>query len=195
MTATRATILVTGARGQLGCELAAALARCGNVVAVDRAALDLADRDAVVRTVRAVNPALIVNAGAYTAVDLAEKERDLAFAVNAQAPDVLATEAKRLDAVLIHYSTDYVFDGKQRIPYDEDAAPDPQNVYGASKRAGEQAIAASGAVALVFRTSWVYGLRGRNFLLTIEIVLFALELFGRNAFANRRTCFAEKIQE
>jgi dTDP-4-dehydrorhamnose reductase len=168
VTAAGSTILVTGARGQLGCELAAALAPCGSVIAVDRAALDLADRDAIMRTVRAVNPALIVNAGAYTAVDLAEKERDLAFAVNAKAPEVLAAEAKRLGAVLIHYSTDYVFDGKQGVPYDEDTAPDPQNVYGASKRAGELAIAASAAAALVFRTSWVYGLRGRNFLLTIR---------------------------
>jgi dTDP-4-dehydrorhamnose reductase len=168
VTAARSTILVTGAGGQLGCELAAALVRSGNVVAFDRTALDLADRDAIVRMVRAVNPALIVNAAAYTAVDLAEKERDLAFAVNAQAPEILAAEAKRLGAVLIHYSTDYVFNGMQRVPYDEDAAPDPQNIYGASKRAGEQAIAVSGAEALVFRTSWVYGLRGRNFLLTIR---------------------------
>jgi dTDP-4-dehydrorhamnose reductase len=168
MTAPRARILVTGARGQLGCELAGALAPHGEVIALDRAALDLADRDAIARAVRAAAPSLIVNAGAYTAVDLAEGERNLAFAVNARAPEVLAEEARRQDAVLIHYSTDYVFDGTQRFPYDENAAPNPQNAYGASKLEGERAIAASGAAALVFRTSWVYGLRGRNFLLTIR---------------------------
>jgi dTDP-4-dehydrorhamnose reductase len=168
MTAARATILVTGARGQLGFELARALAPHGEVLATDRAALDLADADAIRRTLRAAAPALIVNAGAYTAVDLAEKEREAAFAINARAPEVLAEEARRLDALLLHYSTDYVFDGARRVPYDENVAPNPQNVYGASKRAGEQAIAASGAAALVFRTSWVYGLRGRNFLLTIR---------------------------
>jgi dTDP-4-dehydrorhamnose reductase len=163
-----APILVTGAAGQLGCELAAALAACGRVVALDRAGLDLADRDAIVRTVRALHPSLIFNAAAYTAVDRAETERDLAYAVNAQAPQTLAEEARRTGAVLIHYSTDYVFDGAQRVAYDENDAPNPQSVYGASKLAGERAIAASGAASLVFRTSWVYGLRGRNFLLTIR---------------------------
>ena len=162
------TILVTGARGQLGFELAAALSPHGNVVAPDRAALDLGDRDAVVRAVRATKPSLIVNAGAYTNVDLAETEQERAFAVNARAPETLAAEAKRIDALLIHYSTDYVFDGARTAPYHEDAATNPLNVYGASKLAGERAIAASGATALVFRTSWVYGLRGKNFLLTIR---------------------------
>jgi len=162
------TILVTGARGQLGAELAAALSPLGRVVAVDRAGLDLEDADAIARVVRDVAPAWIVNAAAYTAVDRAESERERAFAVNARAPGILAEEAKRRDAILVHYSTDYVFDGTQRTPYDEASAPNPLNAYGASKLEGERAIAASGAAALTLRTSWVYGLRGSNFLLTIR---------------------------
>jgi len=164
----RPTILVTGARGQVGAELAVLLAAHGDVTAVDRAALDLADPDAIVAAIRGLKPDLIVNAGAYTAVDRAETERDLAFAVNATAPGILAAEAKRLSAVLIHYSTDYVFDGEARAPYAEDAPVAPLSVYGASKLAGEQAIAAAGARALTLRTSWVYGMRGSNFLLTIR---------------------------
>lgn len=164
----RPTILVTGASGQLGSELAVALAAHGEVVACDRAALDLADPSRIVRVVRELAPRLIVNAGAYTAVDRAERERELAFAVNAQAPGILADEARRSGAVLIHYSTDYVFDGTARQPYDETAAPGPQNVYGESKLEGERAVAASGAQALTFRTSWVYSLRGANFLTTIR---------------------------
>jgi dTDP-4-dehydrorhamnose reductase len=110
----------------------------------------------------------VVNAAAYTAVDLAEREREAAFAINARAPQVLAEEAKSCGALLVHYSTDYVFDGTAHDPYDEDAPTGPLNVYGESKLAGEQAIAASGAHALVLRTSWVYGLTGKNFLLTIR---------------------------
>jgi dTDP-4-dehydrorhamnose reductase len=162
------TILVTGAQGQLGFELARLLAPMGRVLALDRAALDLSDADAIVGTVRRAKPALIVNAGAYTAVDRAEAEPELARAVNARAPRVLAEEAKRLAAMLIHFSTDYVFDGLRTSPYPEDAPTAPQNVYGASKLEGEREIAAVGAHALVLRTSWVYGLRGRNFLLTIR---------------------------
>ena len=149
-----AAILVTGAAGQLGHELVRAFAPLGEVVGVDRSQLDLADASAIVATVRRVKPALIVNAGAYTAVDLAEREAALADAVNGVAPGVLAEEAKRAGAVLIHYSTDYVFDGSANAPYDEDAPARP--------------VAASGAHALVFRTSWVYGRRGRNFLLTMQ---------------------------
>ena len=164
----RPTILVTGANGQLGSELAVALAAHGHVVACDRAAIDLADPSRIVRVVRELAPQLIVNAGAYTAVDRAESERELAFAVNAQAPGILADEARRSGAVLIHYSTDYVFDGIARRPYDETATTGPQNVYGESKLEGERAVAASGARALTFRTSWVYSLRGANFLTTIR---------------------------
>jgi dTDP-4-dehydrorhamnose reductase len=167
-TRARPVILVTGASGQLGRELAPALAALGNVVACDRVALDLADPAAIRRVVREVSPRLIVNAGAYTAVDAAESDRELAFAVNALAPGVLAEEAKRADAVLIHYSTDYVFDGRRSTPYGETETANPLNVYGASKLDGERAVAASGAHALTFRTSWVYARRGRNFLTTIQ---------------------------
>ncbi|HKW81714.1 MAG TPA: dTDP-4-dehydrorhamnose reductase [Casimicrobiaceae bacterium] len=164
----RPVILLTGAHGQLGFELARALAERGDVVALDRAALDLGDADAVAATVRRVAPQVVVNAAAYTAVDRAESEPALAEAINARAPEVLAAEARRLDALLIHYSTDYVFDGASQAPYDEDAAPNPLNVYGRSKLAGERAIGASGVAHLVLRTSWVYGWRGQNFLLTMK---------------------------
>ena len=130
--------------------------------------LDIADPDAIVAAVRGVRPALIVNAAAYTAVDLAEKEVAAAYAVNARAPGILAEEAKRQGALLIHYSTDYVFDGARSTPYPEDAPANPLNVYGESKLEGERAIAATGGHSLVLRTSWVYGLHGRNFLVTIR---------------------------
>ncbi len=164
----RPTILVTGASGQLGFELARSLAVHGEVIATDRSALDLANPDAIVAAVRGIRPVLVVNAAAYTAVDRAEKEPAIAHAVNGRAPGILAEEARRVGALLIHYSTDYVFDGVRRTPYPEDAPAAPLNVYGASKLEGERAIAATGVHALVFRTSWVYGLRGANFLLTIR---------------------------
>ena len=163
-----ATILVTGAAGQLGHELVHALAPLGEVLGLDRTQLDLADASAIAATVRRAKPALIVNAGAYTAVDLAEKEVELARAVNGLAPGVLADEAKRIGAVLVHYSTDYVFDGAASAPYDEDAPVRPLSSYGRSKLEGERAVAATGARALVFRTSWVYGRRGKNFLVTMQ---------------------------
>jgi dTDP-4-dehydrorhamnose reductase len=164
----RPKILVTGAGGQIGFELSRLLAPLGDVVAADRAMIDLSDPDAIVAAVRREKADLIVNAGAYTAVDRAESEPALAHAVNGLAPGILAEEAKRTSAVLIHFSTDYVFDGTRSTPYPEDAPTAPRNVYGASKRDGERAIAAVGGHALVLRTSWVYGLRGRNFLLTIR---------------------------
>jgi len=164
----RPTILVTGAAGQIGHELVRLLAEHGDVVAADRSTLDLANPDAIVAAMRGARPACVVNAGAYTAVDLAEKETEQARSINGRAPEILAEESKRLGALLIHYSTDYVFDGKRTTPYPEDAATAPQNVYGATKLEGEQAVAATGAHALVLRTSWVYGLRGKNFLLTIR---------------------------
>jgi dTDP-4-dehydrorhamnose reductase len=165
---TRPTILLIGSAGQLGFELARVLPAHGAVVALDRAALDLADADAVVAAVRGTRPRLIVNAAAYTAVDRAESEPGLADAINARAPGILAEEARRADALLIHYSTDYVFDGAASAPYDEQAVPNPVNVYGRSKLGGERAIAAAGGPSLVLRTSWVYGLRGRNFLTTMR---------------------------
>jgi dTDP-4-dehydrorhamnose reductase len=167
MTAAR-RILLTGARGQVGWELRRTLASLGEVVALDSRTLNLADADAVRRTVREMAPAIIVNPAAHTAVDKAESEQDLAHAVNAVAPGVLAEEAARLDALLVHYSTDYVFNGSGDRPWCEDDACDPLNVYGASKLSGERAIAASGCRHLIFRTSWVYGTRGSNFLLTMR---------------------------
>jgi dTDP-4-dehydrorhamnose reductase len=161
-------IVVTGAQGQIGFELARLLPAHGDITALTRAQLDLAQPDAIVAMMRGLRPDIVVNAAAYTAVDLAERERDAAFAVNARGPEVLASEARRAGALLIHYSTDFVFDGNAEVPYAENAPVAPLNVYGSSKLAGEQAIAASGAYALTLRTSWVYGRRGRNFLLTIK---------------------------
>jgi dTDP-4-dehydrorhamnose reductase len=161
-------ILVTGASGQLGFELARTLAPLGDVIATDRTELDLANADAVVAAMRTHAPAIVVNAAAYTAVDQAERDAAQAHAINAVAPGILAEEAHRTGALLVHYSTDYVFDGRQMEPYAEDAPTHPINAYGRSKLAGERAIAETGAAALVFRTSWVYAARGRNFLLTMR---------------------------
>ncbi len=163
----QSTILLTGARGQVGWELARTLSTLGKVVALDSRALDLTDTDAIRRVVAEVNPRIIVNPAAHTAVDKAESEADKARALNATAPAMLAEEAKKRGALLIHYSTDYVFDGSGTTPWQEDDPTGPLNVYGASKLEGEQAIAASGCRHLIFRTSWVYGSRGANFLLTM----------------------------
>jgi dTDP-4-dehydrorhamnose reductase len=160
-------ILLTGKNGQVGFELQRRLARLGRVVAPARAQLDLADPDSIRRAVREAQPKLIVNAAAYTAVDQAESEPALALAINGVAPGILAEEAKRLGAALIHYSTDYVFDGSKPAPYTEDDAPRPLSAYGRSKLAGEQAIRAVDGPHLILRTSWVYCARGKNFLLTI----------------------------
>lgn len=160
-------ILLTGSTGQVGYELARSLQGIGEVVAVDRAQMDLSDLDQVRDVIRQVRPGLIVNPAAYTAVDKAESERQLAFRINAEAPGLMAEEARALGAAMVHYSTDYVFDGSQPAPRVEDDATGPLNVYGASKLAGEQAIAAAGIPHLIFRTSWVYGMRGKNFLLTM----------------------------
>ena len=165
---TRPTILLTGARGQIGHELARLLPVHGDLIALDRAQLDLADADAVCATMRAARPQIVVNAAAYTAVDKAESDRELAFAVNARAPQILAEETKRLGGLLLHFSTDYVFDGSASEPYVEDAPAAPLNIYGQSKLDGERAIAASGCASLTLRTSWIYARRGRNFLLTMQ---------------------------
>ncbi|WP_233828439.1 dTDP-4-dehydrorhamnose reductase [Paraburkholderia sp. ZP32-5] len=161
------TILVTGVNGQVGYELARTLQGLGNVVAVDRSRLDLSNLDQIRAVVRDVRPTLIVNPAAYTAVDKAEQESELALRINGEAPGVLAEEAKKLGAALIHYSTDYVFNGTRQGAYVEDDPTDPQNAYGRTKLAGEQAIAATGVNHLILRTSWVYGTRGKNFLLTM----------------------------
>jgi dTDP-4-dehydrorhamnose reductase len=160
-------ILLTGKNGQVGWELQRTLATLGEVVAVDRRGMDLANPDSIRNSIRAARPDLIVNAAAYTAVDKAESEADLAMAINGIAPGVMAEEAKRLGAAMVHYSTDYVFDGTKAALYAEEDAPNPLNVYGVTKLAGEQAVQAAGIPHLIFRTSWVYGLRGKNFLLTI----------------------------
>lgn len=160
-------ILLTGLNGQVGHALYQPLSTIGEVHAFDRAGLDLADPGAIRRACREVAPSLIVNAAAYTAVDRAESEPELALAVNGVAPGVLAEEARRLDATLVHYSTDYVFDGSKRSPYLEDDVPAPINAYGRSKWEGERRIAAAKCKHLILRTSWVYGPRGRNFLLTM----------------------------
>jgi len=160
-------ILLIGTSGQVGHELQRTLAPLGEVRGCDFPELDLADAGAVSALCREVRPALIVNAAAYTAVDKAESEPAVAMAVNGTAPGVLAGEAKRLGAVLVHYSTEYVFDGAKRSPYLENDAPAPLNEYGRSKLAGDLAIAASGCKHLIFRTTWVYGPRGKNFLLTM----------------------------
>jgi dTDP-4-dehydrorhamnose reductase len=160
-------ILLTGASGQVGYELKRSLQGLGEVIAVDRAQMDLADPDQVRDVIRAVRPALIVNPAAYTAVDRAEAEPALAWRVNADAPAVMAREAKALGAAMVHYSTDYVFDGSKAGAYVETDATGPLNVYGKSKLAGEQAIAEAGIAHLILRTSWVFGMRGNNFLLTM----------------------------
>ena len=159
--------LVTGAAGQVGFELARELEGRAEVVARDRASLDISRAGTLARALREIRPQVILNAAAYTAVDRAESEPEAARAANATAPAVMAEEAKRSGALLIHFSTDYVFDGDKPTPYVEDDAPNPLSVYGATKLAGEEAIRASGCDHLILRTSWVYGARGRNFLLTM----------------------------
>lgn len=160
-------ILLTGASGQVGYELQRSLQGLGKVVAPGRTELDLADPDQVRCAVRRINPGLIINAAAYTAVERAESDPALAFRVNAEAPGLLAAQAQALGAPIVHYSTDYVFDGSKGAPWREDDVPAPLNAYGRSKLAGERAVAESGAQHLVLRTSWVYGLRGHNFLRTM----------------------------
>jgi dTDP-4-dehydrorhamnose reductase len=161
-------ILLTGRNGQVGWELERALPALGEVNATDRSTLDLADADAIRRVVRDVKPNLIVNAAAYTAVDRAESEPEVAMRINGVAPGLLAEEGKRLGALLVHYSTDYVFDGEKRSPYLEDDVPNPISQYARSKLEGERTIAASGCRHLILRTSWVYGPRAANFYQVIR---------------------------
>lgn len=160
-------ILLVGSDGQVGWELQRCLAPLAQIVAPSLADLDLTRLDAVRKFVRDLKPQVIVNAAAYTAVDAAEKDEAAAKLINSDAPAELALEARRLNALLVHYSTDYVFDGRKAGSYVEDDAPAPLSVYGRTKLAGEQGIRDSACRHLIFRTSWVYGARGKNFLLTM----------------------------
>ena len=164
-------ILITGATGQVGGQIAADFAAYpdfrGSILAPVRAELDLASPESIRAFLQAARPRWIINPAAYTAVDKAESESDLAYAINAEAPRILGEEARKIGAVVLHFSTDYVFDGTKPTPYIESDQTNPLGVYGASKLAGEQALPATGAPHMILRTSWVYGATGKNFLLTI----------------------------
>ena len=161
-------ILLIGKEGQVGGELSTLLQPFGDLTIFGEDDLDLTQVDRIREKLREVRPHVIVNAAAYTAVDKSEEEPDLALAVNGTAPGILAEEAKKLGAAVIHYSTDYVFDGEKREPYTEEDSPNPMGVYGRTKLAGDEAIQSAVLPHLIFRTSWVYGLKGKNFLLTMQ---------------------------
>jgi dTDP-4-dehydrorhamnose reductase len=160
-------ILLLGKNGQLGWQLQCSLAILGEIVAYDRTEADLENLEELQAVVRKVSPQIIVNAAAYTAVDKAESEPERAFLINSKAVDLLAKEARLLNAWLIHYSTDYVFDGTKEGPYLETDATHPISIYGKTKLSGEEAIRASGCKHLILRTSWVYAARGNNFIKTM----------------------------
>jgi dTDP-4-dehydrorhamnose reductase len=160
-------ILLTGKNGQIGSELANTLPQLGDLAAFDHHGLDLCDSDQIRRAIREFKPNIIVNAAAFTNVDKAETAESESHAINAVAPGVMAEEAKRIGALLVHYSTDYVFDGTKGIPYNEDDPTNPTNVYGRTKLAGELFIQQAGCAHLILRTAWIYALSGRNFLLTV----------------------------
>lgn len=161
-------ILLIGNDGQVGYELERALAPLGRVSAISYPAIDFADPASIVRVVRSATPNLIVNAAAYTAVDKAETDTATCWKLNAAAPAILAEEAKRRGAGLVHYSTDFVFNGAKHTPYTEEDMPNPLGIYGQTKLDGDLAIHESGVPHLIFRLAWVYGMRGKNFLLTIR---------------------------
>ncbi|WP_028308161.1 dTDP-4-dehydrorhamnose reductase [Desulfitibacter alkalitolerans] len=171
-------ILLLGKNGQIGWELQRTMATLGEITAWDIEDLDLTDEKAIRTGVRKVQPQLIVNAAAYTAVDKAEEEPELAMAINGIAPGILAEEAKKIGAGIIHYSTDYVFDGTKNSPYTEEDEPNPINVYGKTKLEGERNIQNSGAPYFIFRTSWAYGIRGKNFFLKILDLIKDKEFFN-----------------
>ena len=161
-------ILLTGKTGQIGEELNNIVGDLGNLITVDKEQLDLSKPNSIEPVILDIKPDIIINPAAYTAVDKAEEEPGLAMTVNAIAPGLLAKAARKVGAGLIHYSTDYVFDGCSEIPYKEEDPPNPLNVYGKTKLAGEKAIAEVGVPFLIIRTSWVYSLHGKNFLRTIK---------------------------
>jgi dTDP-4-dehydrorhamnose reductase len=167
MNETKPMILLTGRSGQLGAELLPRLEQLGRVIAPRRAEMDLSRPTEILHVMSEVRPQVVVNAAAYTAVDKAENDGAIAQAVNAEAPTLLAEESAKIGAALMHFSTDYVFDGAKQTPYQEGDTPHPRNVYGRTKLAGEEAIRASGVPHLIFRSSWIYANRGKNFPLTI----------------------------
>jgi dTDP-4-dehydrorhamnose reductase len=160
-------LLLIGKIGQVGYELRRTLAPLAQVTAVDFPEIDLTNGDSIRKWVRDTKPAVIINAAAYTTVDKAESESELAMKINGIAPGILADEAKKLGALLVHYSTDYIFDGTKTNPYVETDAPNPLGSYGRSKLAGDQAVITAGGKHLIFRLCWVYGARGQNFMLTM----------------------------
>lgn len=164
-------IAVIGRDGQVAWELRRSMAAAGPTVALGRPQIDLADPDSIRDVLRSLEPDVVINAAAYTAVDQAEAEPDLAMRINAEAPGVIAEEAKRRDALFLHYSSDYVFDGTKSSPYIESDDARPLGAYGASKLAGDRAVEAAGGAYLILRTSWVYGARGKNFLRTMMHLL------------------------
>jgi dTDP-4-dehydrorhamnose reductase len=161
------TLLLVGKIGQVGWELRRTLAPLGRVIAVDYPEIDLTDSASIQKWVRQTSPAIVINAAAYTAVDKAETESERCQLINGVAPGILAEEAKKAKALLVHYSTDYVFDGTKRTAYVEEDLPNPLGTYGRSKLAGDQAIQQVGLPHLIFRLCWVYGARGQNFMLTM----------------------------
>ncbi len=171
-------ILLIGKNGQVGWELCRTLAPLGVMAMADQPVLDLAKPDQIRSIIDDYRPDLIVNAAAYTAVDKAEEDYEKAMAINGTAPGIIAEEARRIGAGVVHYSTDYVFDGRQERPYTEADAPAPLNNYGRTKLAGDEAVRAAGCPYLIFRTSWVYGNRGNNFLRTIFRLLAERDEIG-----------------
>src|SRR3974390_1400128 len=161
------TILLIGKIGQVGWELRRTLAPLGIIIAVDYPEIDLTNGGSIQKWVRETSPSVVINAAAYTAVDKAETEFERCNKINGVAPSILAEEAKKIGALLVHYSTDYVYDGSKSQPYVETDGPSPLSAYGHSKLAGDQAIIASGVPHLIFRLCWVYGARGQNFMLTV----------------------------
>lgn len=160
-------VLLTGKNGQVGYELVRGLQALAEVVATDRDSFDLASTAEIEQKIKAINPDLIINAAAYTAVDKAEQDYQQAHLINSVAPGQIAKTCRKLDIPIIHFSTDYVFDGSREVPWKETDTPSPINTYGETKLGGELAVQASGAAYMIFRTSWVYGARGQNFYRTM----------------------------